>query len=149
MLIRNLIVVVSLLACSSASVGGPAPTELSVGGSYPTVVSLVVDSCGGSIVQSMPTDVVHTIGAASLSLTHAGSRYDGTVSRNGSFQTTPSPLSANGFSYMVSVAGRFTTTGFDATATVDRTTPSTGVRCRYVAHWIGTKSSGTNVIPSP
>ncbi|MEO8620480.1 MAG: hypothetical protein ABI625_05405 [bacterium] len=148
---RIIILAASLLSCSgnASSPATLADSALRVAGAYPTAVALVVDSCGGSVVQSMQTDVAHTAGATTLSLTHAGSRYVGTVRTDGVFQTTPSALDANGFSYVVSIAGRFTTTGFDATATVDRATPATNARCRYVASWKGTKAAGTNVIPGP
>lgn len=98
----------------------PPETVLRVSGVYATDVSLVADSCGGSVVQSNPTDVTHAAGATTLSLTHAGSRYDGTIGTDGRFQTTPSPLDLNGYSYVVAASGRFSTSGFVADVTIDR-----------------------------
>jgi hypothetical protein len=155
MMIRVALLFTVALACSGTNTnvqdpvpGGDPPPGLLVAGNYPTAVSMVEDSCGGSVVQSMPTVVTHALDATTLSLTHAGSRYDGTIARDGTFQTVAgTPLVLSGFSYIVTVGGKFSVTGFNATALVDRTTVGVaGSRCRYVVKWVGTRTSGTNVI---
>lgn len=145
----------TMVACASGTDSmqtddPPSANVLRVSGLYATDVSLVADSCGGSVVQSNPTDVTHTPGATTLSLTHAGSRYTGTIGTDGRFQTTPSSLDLNGFSYLVGVTGRFNASGFVADVTIDRFQQGTQLqRCRYVARWQAARSSGTNVIPTP
>ncbi len=149
MLIRVAVLATTLVACAGSTTAAPTPSPnvLSVAGNYPTVVTLVSDACGGSIVQSMPTDVVHVPGALTVALDHAGSRYAGTLAPNGVFQTTPAPLVIGTVTYVVTVAGQFSISGFDATATVDKSVAGTPGSCRYVAHWVGTRSSGVNALP--
>ncbi len=135
----------------SIDMGDPPPTNvLRVSGSYGTNVALVADSCGGSVVQSSPTSVTHALGATTLSLAHAGSQYAGTIATDGRFQTTPSSLDLNGYSYVVALTGEFSMSGFEADVTIDRFQQGTQLqRCRYVAKWVATRVSGTNVIPAP
>ena len=126
----------------------PASMQLSVAGSYPTAVAIVTDACGGSVVQPNPTTVTHTAGSASLQLAHAGSNYTGSIQTNGNFSTTPSSVTITAATYTVAMTGKFTTSGFTSTVTVDRVDaahPSPG--CRYTVSWTATRSTGQNVIP--
>ncbi len=130
---------VLLVSCGSS---GPAGVPgLSVGGTYQTQVTLLPgNSCGSVTVQDAQTTVAQTPGSGSLSLTHAGNTYPGTVDHTGHF-STPAQLVAGKFN--ISIAGQFSLTGFDATVQVDQISP----QCSYQVHWVGTKSGSPNTFP--
>jgi hypothetical protein len=131
----------TIASCGSSK--GPAVIPgLSVGGTYDTQVSLLPDgnTCGAVQVQNNPTIVDQTPGSGSLSLTHAGNIYPGTVDRTGRFSTPPLMVSGK---FNVSIAGQFSLTGFDATVQVDQVSPP----CGYKVHWVGTKNGPPNTFP--
>lgn len=135
---------VMVAACSGSS--DPGPRELSVGGTYNTAVTLQQNGCTGITVQTFPTTVTHTPGATTLTLTHAGNSYTGTIQRNGTFATTPRAVGGGGETHTLTIAGTFTTTAIDATVTAD--VQRTGsANCQYVVKWAGPRQSGVNVIP--
>lgn len=139
---------VVVLGCGKTNGTVIEPTlPLSVAGAYPTSVAITSDACGGSVVQDNPTTVTHTAGAATLSLSHAGSVYSGTIQTNGQFSTTPASAVIGNASYVVAMSGRFTTSGFTSTVTVDKTDAAHPAGCRYVVAWTATRASGQNVIP--
>lgn len=138
---RWLAVAILLSGCGGGGgTGAPTPASISVGGQYDTAVSLVESSCAGITVMSLPTTVAHATGASRLSLTHAGTTYSGALQPDGRFATDPLLVAGS----MVRIEGRFTTTGLDATVTVD---VQSGAPCRYVAHWVGPKQGAPNVLP--
>jgi hypothetical protein len=93
-------------------------------------------------VQDNPTLVTHDPSSATLSVSHAGQSYAGTVSPSGTFTTTPKTVDVHdGFVYTIGIAGQFGGVGFEADVTVDRSGP-VGVVCRYQVHWTGTRSGG-------
>jgi len=122
------------------------PTLLYVAGQYPTDVSLTQNSCQGIQVASMPTTVTHRAGSTDLSLSHAGNTYTGTIERDGSFMTVPRSLGSAAETHRLSISGRFSTTGFEATVTVEVSRNGT-LSCSYVVSWMGTKTGEPNVIP--
>jgi hypothetical protein len=124
-----------------------AAPVLSVGGTYPTDVSLVPgqNTCGNVTVQDAVTTVVQTPGSHALTLTHAGITYDGTVEDDGHFSTTPKSVSAGGSQFTITIEGQFTGQGFTATVRVDQTAPAPA--CFYLVDWIGLKESGANFFP--
>ncbi len=139
---------VVVVACGgSTSDPGPDPSVIRVGGEYATAVSLTENSCPGISVQNLPTTVAHAPGAATLTVTHAANAYQGALQTDGRFTTTPRSLSGPGEVHRLSIAGRFTTTGFDATVTVDVQRDAAPETCRYVVRWVGTKQGAPNVIP--
>ncbi|MBC7843377.1 MAG: hypothetical protein H7099_13735 [Gemmatimonadaceae bacterium] len=95
-------------------------------------------------MQTFPTTVTHTPGAATLTLTHAGSVYTGTVSSDASFRTPAAPFVIGGVTYQIGIVGQFTLSAMDATTTVQA-----GVQppCEFTARWVGPKSGSPNVIP--
>ena len=129
-------------ACSSG--GTSDPDQISVGGSYQTVVTLVNSTCPGQTVQQHATTVSHDPGSTSLSLTHAGSTYNGTLAADGSFITGAVTQVFDGISYQIGITGDFTETAMDALVTVaaGRQPP-----CTFSARWAGPKSGDPNVIP--
>ena len=118
----------------------PTVTAISVGGQYDTVVTLQESSCAGITVMSLPTTVTHSAGAARLALTHAGTTYPGALQADGRFATDPQLVGGS----TVRIEGRFTTTGLDASVTVD---VQGSAPCRYVTRWAGTKQGPPNVLP--
>ena len=142
------IALAGVLGCggSTGNVIDPTP-QLAVSGAYPTTVVITADACGGSVVQDNLTAVTHTAGATSLSLSHAGSVYAGAIQTSGQFSTTPATAILGSASFVVAMSGRFTTTGFTSTVTVDRTDAAHPNGCRYVVAWTATRSSGQNIIP--
>src|SRR5688572_21401159 len=137
--------IVAIGGCGDDS-PGPDQTELSVGGAYNTAVTLQQNACTGITVQTFPTTVTHTPGASTLTLTHAGNSYTGTVQRNGSFTTTPRAVGGGTETHTLTIAGTFSTTAIDATVTavVQR---AGSANCQYVVKWAGPRQSGVNVIP--
>jgi hypothetical protein len=135
-----------IAACGDSSSPEPSPTELSVGGTYTTAVTLQQNGCTGITVQTFPTTVAHTVGSSTLTLTHAGNSYTGAVQRNGSFTTTPKAVGGGGETHTLTIAGTFTTTAIDATVTavVQRTGSAD---CQYTVKWAGPKQGAPNVIP--
>ncbi|HZJ56218.1 MAG TPA: hypothetical protein VFD38_18905 [Myxococcaceae bacterium] len=118
---------------------------LSVGGSYPTHAALLPGStCADAAVQDALTTVTHSPGAMSLTLSHAGTSHSGTVDTAGNFQTTPKTVVVSPASFRLTIAGRFTVSGLEATVTVEQLAPSS---CSYSVQWTATKSGSPNVIP--
>ena len=101
-------------------------------------------TCSGVVVQDAVTTVGHSPGAAALTLTHAGVSYSGTVDSAGNFQTTPRTVLVSPARYDISLTGRFTVNGLEATVTVEQTDPTS---CSYAVQWVGTESGSPNVIP--
>ena len=139
-----------LAACGGGSGGGtttnPTAPVLTVAGEYPTVVTLTENACGAVTVMSLPTTVAHQPGATAVTLTHGGTAYRGSVQSDGQFTTDPTSVTTAEGTFTVRMVGRFTTSGLEATVTVDRTSPG-GSTCRYVVRWVGTKQGAPNVLP--
>jgi hypothetical protein len=128
-----------VVACGGSSAG---PAQLSVGGTYPTTVALVPGgTCNSPQVSDNTTVVAHSPGSASLTLTHAGSSYAGTITPAGAF-TVPATAIGGG-AFTVSMTGQFSATGFTATVHVVQQQPS----CQYDVNWTGTKSGPSNPYP--
>lgn len=144
---------VALLSIScggaAADAGATGPTALSVGGTYSTQVSLVPgrNTCGAVTVQNNLTAVTHSPGTHTLSLTHAGNTYPGTIDSTARFATSPTTISGGGSQYTLTISGQFTLTGFDASVQVDVVQPTAPQSCSYLVHWIGTKDGSPNTIP--
>ena len=130
-----LCVTLALVGC-----GGSSGTQLSVGGTYTTAVTLLPgNTCGTVQVQDNPTVVSHTPGAGTLSLTHAGATCSGSVTTSGSFSVPPTAVGGGA----VSISGQFSSTGFTATVHVAQSQPA----CAYDVSWVASKSGPPNVIP--
>ncbi len=152
---RGLLVIL-LVACSSdattmtpdAPVATPDadPNALRVAGNYATTVTLGESTCTGIIVQNMPTTVAHVPGDTQLVLSHAGNAYPGTVEPDGSFATPPRAVGGGGETHTITITGAFSTTGFEATLSVDVTRPAAGP-CAYTVEWIGVKNGEPNHLP--
>ena len=69
--------------------------------------------------RSKTTGVEHDPGSQRLSITHAGNTYEGSVDDSGHFTTKPRTLSGGGSQYTISITCYFTSSGFEATVTVD------------------------------
>jgi len=151
------VAIVAMVAVCTCGGGSTSPTTnstptsnlLSVGGSYPTQVSLVAgqNTCGAVTIQDNVTTVTHTAGAHVLSLTHVGNTYQGTVDDGGHFSTTPSTLSLGESQFTIAISGQFSQTGFNATVKVDVKQPTAPLTCSYVVTWLGTKQGTPNTIP--
>ena len=123
---------------------GPAPqgcAPLTVGGSYPTTVSLVPgqNTCGNVTVQNAVTTVSQAPGTHALSLTHAGNTYTGTIEDDGRFTTVPKLVAGGGSQFTITIDGKFTASGFTATVRVDQTAPAPA--CFYLVDWVGVRSA--------
>ena len=138
-----LLAAVLAAACSSGN-GNTDPEAISVGGSYQTAVTLVSNTCPGQTVQQHSTAVNHTPGATTLSLTHAGSTYNGTLAADGTFITSTVTQVFDGISFQLSITGEFSETAMDALVTVlaGRQPP-----CNFTARWAGPKNGDPNVLP--
>jgi hypothetical protein len=141
-----LVSAVLVAACGGDSSPTPPTTDLKVDGTYATNVAVAQSTCPSLTVQGNPTTVTHTTGASTLTLTHAGNSYSGTVQRNGAFSTTPKALTAGAETHTLTIAGTFSRTAINATVTavVQR---SGSADCQYTVTWIGPKQGEPNVIP--
>src|SRR5260370_41535608 len=138
-----MVIVVTLMLGACGGSASRTSVMLSVGGNYPTVVTLVPrGTCSNPTVQNNPTVVAHTPGALSLSLTHVGNSYPGTVDNSGHFMAMGP--SAGGVSTL-SITGQFSRPGFDAT--VDVTQNIGPAQCTYTVHWVGTKDGAPITFP--
>ena len=141
-------------ACGGGSPAAPTtpsppstPNVLAVSGTYATRATVIAErnTCGSVTVQDNPTTVTHVAGATDIALVHAGSTYRGTVDNAGRFSTPAANYPFPDADYTISISGRFTTTGFDAT--VDLTRRTGAAACTYAVTWTATKSGGPNTIP--
>jgi hypothetical protein len=122
------------------------PTMVWVAGSYATQVTLQESSCTGITVQNMATQVIHQAGESAVTLVHASIRHNGTVGRDGTFATEPRAVTAGGDTHTLTMAGQFSTTGFDAVVSAQVALGGGGT-CSYAVRWIGSKGGEPNVIP--
>ncbi|HWS72275.1 MAG TPA: hypothetical protein VN605_09175 [Thermoanaerobaculia bacterium] len=122
---------------------------LSVGGSYPTTATLIPgrNTCGAVTVQDNLTTVVHAPAAATLSLSHAGNTYSGTIDETGRFATAPATLTSGSSRFTLTIEGRFTQSGMTATVQVDVAQSASPRNCTYFVGWTATKSGPPNTLP--
>ncbi|MFM8533699.1 MAG: hypothetical protein ACKOEC_08975 [Acidimicrobiia bacterium] len=147
----SIALIVAAPACGGGSAATATPTSpsnvLSVAGTYPTRATVIAErnTCGSVVVQDNPTTVTQSPGATDVSFAHAGSTYRGTVDGSGRFTTSPASFAFPDADYTISLSGRFSTTGFDATVELTKRTPA--ARCAYAVAWVATKTGGPNTIP--
>jgi hypothetical protein len=133
-------------ACGSASGTAPSPI-LQVGGSYQITPTLLQNACGAVTVLPGPAQVSHAPGASNLRISHAGQTYAGRVEASGAFAMEPLTIDlGGGSSDTVRIDGRFASTGFEATVTVDAAHAG-AAPCRYVVGWRASKQGAPNVFP--
>ena len=140
---------VLLAACGGGSSPSTTPTTTSpqVGGAYDVAVRLLDNDCASApTVQAQPTSVTHAAGAATFTLVHGGLQVAGSVGRDGAFTTQPLAVQDALGPATLTIAGRFATTGIEATVTVAVTPASPSAPCRYRVGWTGTKQGSPNVI---
>jgi hypothetical protein len=146
-----LLVCLPLLGCGSSGGTPPpdagSPTGFSVGGSYPTRVTVTQTDCGPVGVEDAVTTVSHVPGSATLSLGHAGNTYAGTVEASGHFTTTPKTLIDGTSRFTLTISGQFQRTGFEATVHVAVTQAGPPTACSYDVRWEGTKDGPPNNLP--
>ncbi len=126
---------------------GPSPPLLSVAGTYATAVTLIADSCTGTMVHDNPTVVQQQPGDTIVRLTHAAIAASGSVHDDGRFHMTPVVVPIAGVNYHVDIDGRFAMRGFAATVHVGVGDLGQPRRCGYTVRWIGDKQGAPNVIP--
>jgi hypothetical protein len=118
-----------------------------VGGPYDVAVRLLDNDCAAApTVQAQPTSVSHTPGATTFTLIHGGLQVAGSVSREGTFTTQPLAVQDALGPATLTVAGRFTTAGLEATVTVAVTPAAPAAPCRYRVGWTGVKQGPPNVL---
>ena len=139
-----------LVSCGGGGTTPPSTTPPQtavpqVGGQYNVAVRLQQNECPAQpTVQPQPTSVTHTAGASAFTLAHGGLTVSGTVARDGAFTTQPLAVPDPQGPATLTIAGRFTTSGLDATVTVAVTAASGA--CRYLVNWTGTKQGSPNVL---
>jgi hypothetical protein len=142
-----------LALCLASCGGGATPPSTTppqtavpqVGGQYDVAVRLQQNDCPAApTVLPQPTSVTHAAGASSFALTHGGLNVSGSVARDGAFTTQALAVADPQGPATLTIAGRFTANGLDATVTVG-VTASSGA-CRYLVGWTGTKLGSPNVL---
>ena len=124
----------------------PNPGALQVAGTYQISQIAVDDTCGMSSAPiSFGGTVAHTPGATTFTLIDtAGTRFSGTVERDGNFNATATQgPDSGGQTYSERLEGRFTTTGFSATLRVDVSPRN----CQFTRSWTAAKQGAPNVFP--
>jgi len=146
---------IALLACLVAACGGGGaspgapPTTVSpqVAGQYAVAVRLLDNDCAAApITQPQPTSVDHVPGASAFSLMHGGLRVTGSVDRDGAFSTQPLGVTDTLGPAVLTLDGRFTTSGLEAIVTVDVSPAAPAAACRYRVEWTGAKQGPPNVL---
>lgn len=123
----------------------PQTVSPQVGGQYDVAVRLQQNDCAATpTVLPQPTSVTHTAGGSGFSLAHGGLTVTGTVSRDGAFTTQALSVQDPQGPATLTIAGRFTTNGLEATVTV-AVTSSAGA-CRYLVGWTGSKQGSPNIL---
>jgi len=124
----------AILACGG---GGSSAPQSPYSGTYDTQVSVIQTTCATApTVQNASTIVAQNGTSPSISLTHEGTTYPGTVDGSGSFIVPATPVAGG----TVDMSGQFTSIGFTATVNVQQTSPA----CTYSVSWQGTKQSSGN-----
>jgi hypothetical protein len=124
-----------ILAAGCSDTIPPQPSPIA--GTYQTAVSLQSSTCTGITVQNNPTTIVHSEGAPSFTLEHAGQTYSGALDiANSTFTTAAKAITVGTATHTLTIVGVFTNAGFtaDVTAVV-----SGSASCQYVVHWQGTR----------
>ena len=146
-----LIVPVALAACGSTAT--PTPTgplgAMDVSGSYGLTRAYISNTCDPAIpgAEAPVTGVVtHTRGASHFTLANSdGGRFDADLRADASFSSgTQRRTGQDGVAYDLLFEGRFTTTGFRATVTVDLLRPAG--TCRAAVDWQAVKQGPPNVL---
>jgi len=146
---------IALSACLAAACGGggsspdppPATVSPQVAGQYAVAVRLLDNTCGAvPTVQPQPTSVEQTPGASGFSLAHGGLRLTGSVERDGAFTTQPLAVADAAGPALLSLGGRFTTSGLEAIVTVEVAPAAPAPACRYRVEWTGVKQGPPNVL---
>ncbi len=138
------LVVLTAALCRAAE-SGDAATQIRVGGTYRTAVTLERSTCRTPpTIERHDTIVRHSAGAEKLSLSHAGNSYRGLLAADGTFATEPLELSGGNSRYTITIRGAFTADALDALVTVDQ---SGRDACTYVVRWAGPKKGKPNVVP--
>lgn len=136
-------------ACGGGSSPSTPPSTATpqVAGQYDVAVRLLDNDCPAPpTVQTQPTSVAHMPGATAFTLTHGGLQMTGSVGRDGSFTTQPLAVQDASGPASLAMAGRFTTSGLEATVTVTVTPAAPVPSCRYLVSWTGEKQGTPNVI---
>ncbi len=138
----------SISACGGSTISTGQPSGvLSVGGSYPTTVSLSQSTCPGITVANGTTTVAHAAGAATLTISHAGNDYSGTVTTAGAFTTQAKTVSGGGEAHTLTITGQFSANGFTAQVAVTVARQTAPASCSYDVAWTGTKTGSANSFP--
>jgi len=148
---RHILLAALLLpACGgggSSAGSPPTPVPPQVAGQYDVAVVLLDNDCSTSpTVQPQPTSVEQVPGASAFSLSHGGLRVTGSVDRGGSFTTQPLSVQDALGPAVLTITGRFTTGGMEATVTVAVTPAAPAAPCQYRVGWTGTKQGSPNVL---
>jgi hypothetical protein len=140
---------VALASCGGGSTPPtttpPSAAVPQVGGQYDVAVRLTQNDCPAApTVLPQPTSVTHVAGATNFTLAHGGLNVTGSVGRDGTFTTTALAVQDPQGPATLAIAGRFSTSGLEATVTVSVT--AAGGACRYLVGWTGTKQGSPNVL---
>lgn len=116
-----------------------------VGGQYDVQVALQQNDCPAApTVLPQPTSVTHVAGASAFTLAHGGLVVNGSVARDGAFTTQTLAVQDPQGPATLTLAGRFTPAGLEATVTVSVSAASGA--CRYLVGWTGSKQGAPNVL---
>jgi hypothetical protein len=108
---------------------GPSPTT------YWTEVALGSSTCDNVTIKPGPTEIVRLPGD-SLSVSHAGQTYRGSITREGNFTTTPKELVFGTTVYTIGITGRLLEKELTAVVTVS-VREQGAAECRYTVNWTG------------
>jgi hypothetical protein len=130
----RVVLVLSGLVTLGSAVEAQSP-ERPASTSYWTEVALRTNTCNNVEIKPGATEIARLPGD-SLTITHAGQTYRGSLTKEGNFSTTPKELVFGTTVYTISITGRVQEKELTAVVTV-------GVReqgaagCSYTVNWTG------------
>jgi deoxyxylulose-5-phosphate synthase len=86
-------------------------------------------------------------GDTTFALAHTSINADGVIQRSTAFTTIAATLAVNGSTYVITIKGTFTRTGFNAVVHLDVTQAVSPNRCAYDVNWVGSKNGSVNSLP--
>ena len=120
---------ITTIAAGSAEAQTASPTT------YWTEVSLGATTCDNVTIKPGPTEITRLPGD-SLSVSHAGQTYLGSITREGNFTTAPKELVFGTTVYTIGITGLVQDKSLTAVVTV-RVREQGEAECRYTVNWTG------------
>ena len=148
--LRVFVASVAVASCGSSGPAAPAPSILSVAGTYAVTKAYVDTGCGTALAALTATITVeHAPGASALTVREGLGAYQGTVQSDGRFEATQTVEAHVPPVRMTLREARFTATGLEARNVWEMFGNGLGqpATCTGALSYTGTRTNGTNTFP--